>query len=174
MPQLPLEQRINYRFSLITARVATFSVPMYKARYGLTPAAWATMAAIGHYQPISPTEIAGHTATDADKVTRAIDVLVKRHFVHRELDPQDRRRSLLTLTPEGVAVHADVVRFANDVERAIKASLTASQVRSLMKMLDTIDQNVETYLRDKPWEDFVADPPVKEPRRRGSGARNAP
>ena len=52
--------------------------------------------------PVSMTDLAGHMGVTVATMSLAIDRLEGKRYVRRDRDPQDRRRVLLRVTPEGV------------------------------------------------------------------------
>src|ERR1700722_1315751 len=111
-PAIPLEHWIGYRFGLIAARLGEYVAQMYASRYDLTMPAWRSLAVIARYQPLTAKELATLTSSDAFKVARAIELLVRRGLIRRDIDKSDRRRASLRLTAEGRKVYKDIEKFA--------------------------------------------------------------
>ncbi|MGB3071975.1 MAG: MarR family transcriptional regulator [Ottowia sp.] len=143
---LPLEKWVFYRFGLIAARVGNFAAPMYAERHQLSTPAWRCLAVIARYENLSAKELATKTSSDAFKVARAIDLLVKRQLITRNPDPLDRRRASLQLTTEGWAVYRDVERFAIRIEEHLVAKLPADELAAMESALEKIDAQVEDLL----------------------------
>lgn len=154
---LRLEDRISYRFALIATRIGTFLAPMYASRYRLTLAAWRVLAVIGRFEPLSAKEVAERTSTDPFKVTRALDVLVRKKLISRQVDPSDRRRASLRLTAGGRAVHDEIEQVVIRVERALLSTLDAAERETLTRVLGKIDEQVAARLLRGSWENFSRD-----------------
>jgi len=140
---LPLEKWIFYRFGLIAARVGDFAAPMYAERHKLTTPAWRCLAVIARHAPLSAKELASRTSSDAFKIARAIDVLVRRNLITRHLDPLDRRKASLQLTADGWEVYRDIERFAIKIEEHLVSALTKQELAQMEAMLEKLDQQVE-------------------------------
>ena len=81
-------------------------------------------------------------------MSRTVDVLVRKNWVERRNDPNDRRQVILTLTPEGAAAHAAIGQEAHlimtqTIEQQIAQLDDAERARLydglsvLKKLLDT-------------------------------------
>src|SRR5689334_4120251 len=58
--------------------------------------------------PFSLGELASRHHVTPSTMSRAIDVLVRRDWVERRSDPNDRRQVILTLTPDGQAARLEM------------------------------------------------------------------
>lgn len=152
---IPLENWIGYRFSLISARLGEFVARMYASRHDLTVPAWRSLAVIARYQPLTAKQLAALTSSDAFKVARAIELLVRRGLIHRDVDKVDRRRANLRLTADGRKVYKDIEKFAVRVETELTATLGAKELEVLGQVLDKLDRQLETRIRVHGWEKFL-------------------
>ena len=71
------------------------------ASHGLTGSQFGTMETLYHLGPMCPGEIAQKLLKSSGNVTLVIDNLEKRGFVQREVDLEDRRQVIVSLTAEG-------------------------------------------------------------------------
>lgn len=152
---IPLEQWIGYRFGLIAARLGNYVAQMYSSRHDLTIPAWRSLAVIARYQPLTAKQLATLTSSDAFKVARAIELLVRRGLIRRDVDKEDRRRASLNLTAEGRKVYRDIEKFTVRVERELIAGLDESELTILRRSLDKLDRQLESRIRAKEWETFL-------------------
>ena len=152
---VPLEDWIGYRFSLISARLGNFVAPMYASRHGLTMPAWRSLAVIARYQPLTAKQLATLTSSDAFKVARAIELLVRRGLIRRDVDKEDRRRASLSLTAAGRRVYNDIEKFVVRVENELKAALDENEIEILRRSLDKLDRQLESRIKIHGWEKFM-------------------
>jgi DNA-binding MarR family transcriptional regulator len=152
---IPLENWIGYRFSLISARLGEFVARMYASRHDLTVPAWRSLAVIARYQPLTAKQLGSLTSSDAFKVARAIELLVRRGLIHRDVDKADRRRAKLRLTADGRKIYKDIEKFAVRVETELSAALSADEREVLRQVLDKLDRQLETRIRVHDWEKFL-------------------
>ena len=80
-----------------------------------------------------------------DKVTvsRAVARLIEQRLVKRETDPNDRRRSILKLTPRGARTHRQIVPIARGRESELAAALTAKERRNLDALLVKLQRRAD-------------------------------
>jgi len=152
---LPLEHWIGYRFSLISARLGNFIAPMYESRHDLSMPAWRSLAVIARYQPLTASRLATLTSSDAYKVARAIELLVRRGLIRRDVDKSDRRRASLRLTPDGRRVYQDIEKFVVRVENELTSALDTKELAMLRQSLDKLEQQLERGIRVHGWEKFM-------------------
>ena len=101
---LDLERFLPYRLSILTNTISRAIARAYDARFGLTIPQWRVMAVLGRFPGISANQVAEKTAMDKVMVSRAVSALQRDGRILRETDPDDRRRSVLRLSPDGAAV----------------------------------------------------------------------
>ncbi len=152
---LPLENWIGYRFSLISARLGNFVVPMYASRHDLTMPAWRSLAVIARYQPLTASQLAMRTSSDAFKVARAIELLVRRGLIRRDMDKNDRRRASLRLTTDGRKIYRDIEKFVVRIEDELASALDANELATMRQCLDKLERQLESRIRVHAWEKFM-------------------
>jgi DNA-binding MarR family transcriptional regulator len=78
----------------------------YEAEAGanLSPTLTAALATIERHGPLSPSDLAERESIRRPTATRIVASLEERALVRRTDDPEDRRASLITATPEGRAL----------------------------------------------------------------------
>ncbi len=152
---IPLENWTGYRFGLLATRLGNFIAPMYASRHGLTMPAWRSLAVIARYQPLTAKQLATLTSSDPFKVARAIELLVRRGMIDRELDKSDRRRASLRLTADGRKVYKDIEKFVVRVERELMTALDAHEIAVLRQSLDKLDLKLESCIRNHDWQKFL-------------------
>jgi DNA-binding MarR family transcriptional regulator len=152
---LPLENWIGYRFGLVATRLGNFVAPMYASRHKLSQPAWRCLAVIARYEPLTAKQLASLTSSDAFKIARAIDLLVKRGLIRRDADQTDRRRASLRLTANGRKIYKDIDKFMVRVERELSATLDPAELAALRQSLDKLDRQLESQIRVQGWETFL-------------------
>ena len=71
-----------------------------KAGIDITPEQWVVLSKL-EKKNLSQADLASESFKDKHTVSRIIDLLQKKGFVHRTQDPNDGRKYMITLTPEG-------------------------------------------------------------------------
>ncbi|MEJ8840027.1 MarR family winged helix-turn-helix transcriptional regulator [Ramlibacter sp. AN1133] len=134
-----LEDRISYRCLSVAARITRYLSPRWKAEFGLTVIGWRVMAVIGRFEPISATQLAARTSTDAFFVARAIEKLVEQGYVLRGVDAEDRRRLRLSLTIAGKKVHRQVEDMINQVEADLLAGIPEADAEIFFQVMSLLE-----------------------------------
>jgi DNA-binding MarR family transcriptional regulator len=102
----------------------------------LRPAAYDFLATVAERGPLSQRELADTLRIDAARIVAMTDELEGRGLVSRSVDPSDRRRNRVALTPEGKSLTGKVRRIAAKVETDLLAALSVPEretLRSLMR-----------------------------------------
>src|SRR6201995_5755985 len=120
---IPLEHWIGYRFGLVAARLGNYVAQMYASRHDLTVPAWRSLAVIARHQPLTASQLAMRTSSDAFKVARAIELLVRRVLIRPDFEKNDRRRASLRLTANGRKVYNNIEKFVVRVENELASVL---------------------------------------------------
>lgn len=152
---IPLEHWIGYRFGLVAARMGNYVAQMYTSQYELTIPAWRSLAVIARYQPLTATRLATLTSSDASKVARAIELLVRRGLIHRDVDKEDRRRASLSLTAEGRKIYKNIEKFSVSIERELISALDEQELATIHRSLDKLDRQLESRIRNQDWKVFL-------------------
>jgi DNA-binding MarR family transcriptional regulator len=139
---VPLERRVSYRCSMIGARITRLLAPMWRERHALSVVNWRVLAVIGRYAPLSAKEVAMHTSSEPFRVSRALQALIHRRLVVRDVDREDRRRVRLRLSPAGKAVHRSIETSVYRLEQAVLEGMSAAQRADLDRMLALLDKRV--------------------------------
>ena len=84
--------------------------------------------------------MARRTAMDKVAVSRAVARLLDAGRLLREAHGDDRRRSVLRLSPAGQAIHDEVVPQALDFERRVLEGVDPAERALLFRLLDRLDE----------------------------------
>ena len=154
--KVPLENRLSYRCSIVATRITRFLAPMLEEEYGLSVINWRVMAVIGRYAPLAAKDVVVHTSTDPYFVYRAVEQLVARALVRRDVDQRDRRRICLELTDTGADIHRRVESTLNRIEAALLARYTERQRQALQDALSMLEhESLALTQSGRSWRDFV-------------------
>lgn len=105
---------------------------------GLSPEHWRIMALL-HEQPgLGAGAIAKGAVLPSASVTRHVDKLVERGMVVRRIDPADKRRVVLALSPRGLGLAEQLLAEERTVEDAIAAGLGAERFKALARDLSML------------------------------------
>jgi DNA-binding MarR family transcriptional regulator len=119
MDTVPLVMRI-IRAEMRSHRTPDLSVPQFRA-----------LLYVNRHAGASLSDVAEHLGLTLPSVSKLVDKLVARRLITRESAPEDRRRMILTLTPDGQA--------------ALQAAAQATQTR-LANLLSTLSPDELTTI----------------------------
>jgi DNA-binding MarR family transcriptional regulator len=98
IPTLDLAVRLRLAITRTSRRLRQ------EASQGLSPSLTSALATVDTHGPLTPSELAARERVQRPTATRLIARLEELGVLQRAADPQDRRCSLLSVTPEGHAL----------------------------------------------------------------------
>lgn len=138
--ELDLEHFLPYRLSVLSNRVSSAIARVYSERFALSVTEWRVMAVLGRYPGLSANEVAQRTAMDKVAVSRAVARLTEAGRLARETHDDDRRRSVLQLSPDGYKIYDEVAPLALAFERKLLGDMDAAERELLFRLLDRLDE----------------------------------
>ena len=141
--RLELDAFVPYRLSVLSNRISGAIARQYTERFGLTMAEWRVMAVLGGSPGLSSRDLVERTGMDKVQVSRAVAALDKRKRIARRGDAADGRMVRLALTPKGLAVYAEIVPMARELEAAFLSALNDSERATLDRLLRTLSLQAE-------------------------------
>ena len=135
---LQLESFLPYRLSLLSNAVSGAIAAVYGDKFAISMPEWRIMMILAEYPDVSADEVCRRTKIEKSVVSRAAARLLKRHFINREIDEDDRRRSILRLSETGLSVYDEVMPIAKDYEAKLLSGLTAEEMKTFNAMIDKL------------------------------------
>ena len=96
------------------------------------------LAALDEWGPASQADLGRSTGIDRSDVTAALAELDSRHLIERTADPENKRRNIVTLTPEGADQLRDLDTVVDTVQDELLAPLTAPQRRQFTTLISRL------------------------------------
>jgi DNA-binding MarR family transcriptional regulator len=124
--ELILEEFLPYRLSVLSHTVSTTIAKVYEKKFGVSIPEWRVIAILGRFPGLSAVEVADRTMLDKVAVSRAVSTLIKNGRIDREFADADRRRSILNLSPAGLAVHNEIAPLALAFEHDLLQGISAT------------------------------------------------
>ena len=131
---LVLDDYLPFRLSVASNGVSRLIARAYEDRFGLTVPQWRLMAVLAEGD-LTQQQVVSRTVMDKVSVSRAARELVARSLLARDANTADGRSHLLTLTPMGRSLHAEIAPLAKAYEAALLAGLAPSEVATLKRLL---------------------------------------
>jgi DNA-binding MarR family transcriptional regulator len=89
------------------------------------------------------------TRKSAANITRLLDRLENKNYVERRKNPEDRRASLVFLTPEGLRIREKVRDGFDEMRGAILQDIDPTKYEQTIDVLNMIKDRVENVSVDK-------------------------
>lgn len=106
----------GFRISLLSNRLTLWAARVYGREFGVSVLEWRVMASLGLLGRATASEIAGLTVLDKSNVSRTVRRLLERGLVERAGHPDDSRKKVLSLTPEGRGLHERIAKRSQERE----------------------------------------------------------
>ena len=104
----------------------------------------------GAGEPLEPGIVAERLIITTGSMTSLLDTLEKRGLIIRMSHPQDRRKLLVDITPEGVAIVNSILPAFHQREKTIVTeALTESEQRRLLELLARIQDAARQHAGDE-------------------------
>jgi DNA-binding MarR family transcriptional regulator len=108
------------------------------ADVGFRPPCIGAIMTVAAHQPLSQRELSDTLGVDPSDLVNVIDILERAGFVSRRRDPRDRRRHLLSLTPDGGTAVRRLGAMLQEVDDEVLRPLTGEQRQQLRRLLDGV------------------------------------
>lgn len=141
--KLELRHFTPYRLSVLSNGVSDFVAESYRDEFRLTRPEWRILAVVGEIPDISADEIADYTRMEKSIVSRAINKLIQRDFLHREFDSSDRRRSRIKLSQIGQAIYKEIVPRALICEKKLLDCFSSAEYKQFSKLIEKLNNHVQ-------------------------------
>jgi DNA-binding MarR family transcriptional regulator len=102
---------------------------------GLRSYHYRLLAALDEWGPSSQADLGRGTGIDRSDVTAALSELESRLLIERSVDPEHRRRNVVTITRAGVEQLLELDHVIDDVQEQVLKSLTPAQRRQFSALM---------------------------------------
>jgi MarR family transcriptional regulator, temperature-dependent positive regulator of motility len=110
------------------------------ADFDVSPSQNKVLMTLGETGPVCQQFLAELIGVDPRNTVPIVESLVERGLVGREVDPADRRRRVLDLTPAGREITGQLASIGAEIERDILSPLSpADQTRLRRMLLEILD-----------------------------------
>jgi len=135
--QLFDQVHLPHRILLLAKLIDRATAQQLRSEENLTLAEWRILAHLALLEEASSSRIATAASADRAEVSRAVTSLERTGLVVRRPDSRNRKRLLLRLTDEGLAVHRRIRRkrvayfehLLQDLDEAERAALDAALLK---------------------------------------------
>jgi MarR family transcriptional regulator, lower aerobic nicotinate degradation pathway regulator len=134
-----LEGRATWLVSRAHARSSGLLSAGFEAHgSGLRGYHYRLLAALEEWGPASQAELGRTTGIDRSDVTAALTELESRNLVERSVDPDHKRRNIVTITAEGVEQLLELDKVIDGIQDEFLAPLTGAQRRQFITLMSRL------------------------------------
>ncbi|HSV04139.1 MAG TPA: MarR family winged helix-turn-helix transcriptional regulator [Phenylobacterium sp.] len=133
--RLELDAYLPYRLSVASNAVSGLIARAYQDRFGLTVPQWRLICVLAEDGDLTQGQIVARTVMDKVAISRAAQGLLGRDLVRRAAHHADGRSHVLTLSPQGARLYAEIAPMALAYEQALIAGLSPGEVEHLKRLL---------------------------------------
>ncbi|MDH3531838.1 MAG: MarR family transcriptional regulator [Gammaproteobacteria bacterium] len=126
---------------------------VFEDRFGISMPEWKVLAIIAEKPGLSAVAVARLAQMDTVAVSRAVTKLMDRELIARELDSEDRRRSILNLSATGCDLYAEIAPLATELEASLLEGFSAEEQQVFEKAIKAL------YTKSKVFTDAFTAPP---------------
>ena len=123
---------LPYRIALLAKMLDRHTTRLLQESAGLTLAEWRVLSQLTIESPAPVRQLASQAWVDRAEVSRAAASLERRGYVERQDNPADRRSTLFSPTPQGIAL----VETIRPLRREFHAALTRNLSKAQRAVLD--------------------------------------
>jgi DNA-binding MarR family transcriptional regulator len=105
---------------------------------GLRSYHYRLLSGLEEWGPASQADLGRSTGIDRSDVTAALAELESRNLVERTVDPEHKRRNIVTLTPAGREQLRDLDTVLDAIQDELLAPLTATQRRQFITLMSRL------------------------------------
>lgn len=132
-PPYVLDEQVGYLLRLATQRHTALFQSLIPD--GITPTQFSAMIRLSQEGACSQNHLGRLAGMDVATIKGVIDRLTQKGLTRVEADPNDRRRSAISLTDDGAAMIERLTQAGHQVTDATLAPLTKVEQRNLLKIL---------------------------------------
>ncbi|MBF6641413.1 MarR family transcriptional regulator [Flavobacterium sp. J49] len=102
---------------------------------------WLVLKCLSENPKASQIELAEKVFKDNASITRIIDLLVKAEFLHRGINPKDRRKTILKITKSGQKTLDDVYKIVLKNRAKALENISREEIETVNTILKKISHN---------------------------------
>jgi DNA-binding MarR family transcriptional regulator len=129
------DELLNYRLKRIVSLGGAPAIRLCEGRYGVSRFEWRLVAALVEEGPMAPTALVRRTGVDAARASLGVRALVAKHLATRRIQDGDRRRAVVSVTPQGYALYAELFPQLAAINRRLVEALDDEEVAVLDRCL---------------------------------------
>ena len=143
-----IRERLGYRVQILSNKMILWSSRTYAQKFNVGVQEWRVLAMLARKGKGTAKDVCDMTLMDKGNVSRAVKRLVGDGCIKEHLDNNDKRSTVLILTPEGIALYKRIKKVSDFREKKFMASFSTAEQKALPKMLTKLEGVIEDLLQE--------------------------
>lgn len=101
-----------------------------------------TLMFFAHHPGATLSELVTHSMRDKGQLARVIHQLTARQLLAEQKDPDDKRRTMLQLTPQGEQLYAQLQQVSQTIRQQAMTGMSDSDGEMLVALIQTLVDNL--------------------------------
>ena len=145
LKKFDLNDYIPCQLATLTQSIMRSVAALFEDRYGISLPEWKVLAIIRDKPSLSAVAVSRLAQMDTVAVSRAVTKLIDRRLVIRELDSEDRRRSVLNVSAEGRELQDQIAPLASELEASLLEDLSEEEQRVFEKAIRVLHSKAKVF-----------------------------
>jgi len=145
-PRAPEDALISRRILILSNVLRRAAALRYRRLLDISVAEWAAIAELGVRAPCTLNALASGLALDKTRLSRTVTGLARRGLVHRRINPDDNRESLISLTSTGEKARSTILASAAVANELLLEGLSRSERETIVKTIDGLTAKARAVL----------------------------
>ena len=137
-PAFRLGEFLPYQLAVLADVTSEAFAQIYRERFKLTIPEWRVLATVAEAPRVRAKDVGAARHLPKTAVSRAVASLGRRGLLKVDVNADDKRESLLSLSAKGRALHAEIVPYAVAFAEGLVAGLTREERQALRSALDKL------------------------------------
>ncbi len=149
-PRLDPDAHAAFLLVALANKVSASASRVYMRSFGIGVMEWRVMAMAAAQPGVTANRVGTMSGVDKSSVSRATHSLIRRGLLTAQEDPADNRRTLLTLTAAGQALHDKVIQASLEREERLLHGLDKGDRARLFDLLKRMTANMSLLDAHRP------------------------
>lgn len=136
---------IPCQLATLTHSIMRSVAAVFEDRFGISMPEWKVLAIIAEKPGLSAVAVSRLAQMDTVAVSRAVTKLMDRDLIARELDNEDRRRTILNLSAEGRDLHDEIAPLATQLEESLLEEFTDDEKQVFEKAIKALYEKSRNF-----------------------------
>jgi DNA-binding MarR family transcriptional regulator len=145
----PAHKFFIYKVGILRRALDRYSGPGLVKRSGLTVAEWRVLTHL-YEAPATALELRMQGHADKAEISRACAGLVAKGYVRADVDPNDRRSTVLAITTRGTKLHDAIVPLRQELQDELEAWLSPREIVEFHRILDKLTLRLTDRIHPAP------------------------